>query len=509
MAVKRRKVDTLIERQIIIGMIVSTQYLREMIQLYTADLLEIQYGPIIAKWCIDFYQQYEKAPNEDIKELFEDWLKTKPDDELVTYIEEFLDTLSDEFEHAEKFNVEYLMDKTVKYFKLRSAKNLRDELDFCLEQNDIEAAEDAIADYHKVEREVTEGIDPFDDEESIQSAFENKSEPLFKLPGALGRLLNDQFTRDSFVVFMAPEKRGKTWWIQMLSMFAHKARCNVAFFSCGDMSKDQQVRRIHISLSRKSDMAKYCGELLIPILDCEKNQKDICTKKCRKSHGYAIVDSEGVFEFEDAPDHVVCTVCQKDDPREFQGAVWHKKRPAVKPLTWREALAAGKEYKKRIRAKGFKLATFPSDTLSVSGMKRQLDIWERTEGFVPDVILSDYMDIKAPEENSGSDSRSIENKKWKAGRRLSQELHCCFISLTQSDAASALVPLITREHFSEDKRKFAHVTAMYALNQYGDEKQRGILRVGPIVVREDEFNDQRCVHVLQCLQIGAAYIASY
>ena len=508
MAVKRRKIDASCERGILIGMIMSDRFLREIIPMYNAELMEIHYGPIVAKWCIDFFKKYEVAPKENVKDLFNRWLRTKPDDELVTYIEEFLASLSNEYEHADKFNAELLMDRTIEHFKKRSYKNLRDDIDYGLENENLEDVEAAVQDFHKIEKMSDDAIDPIDDENAIRAAFENKEEILFKVPGALGRMLNPQLTRNSFVVFMAPEKRGKTWWLMWLAEMARKSRCNVAYFSCGDMSEDQQVRRHHIYLARKSDDPRYCGELLVPILDCEKNQKGTCKLRCRKGK-HCIVDEEGLFDFEDAPHHIPCNVCQKDDPKEYVGAVWHTKRGSVKPLTWQEAFKTGQEYKKKVRAKGYKLKTVPNDTLSITGMRNYLDLWERTEGFIPDVILCDYMDLLIPEEGSGSVPRDQENKKWKAGRRMSQELHCCFISVTQSDAASALVPIITTANFSEDKRKFAHVTAMYALNQFGDEKSRGIMRVGPLVVREDQFDVRNMVHVLQCISMGQPYLSSF
>ena len=508
MAVKRRKVDVSTERNVLIGMIISDRFLREIIPLYDADLLEISFGPIVAKWCIDFYKQYERAPGEDIKDLYTRWLRSKPEEELVTYIEEFLASLSDEYQRAEKFNADVAIDRAIEQFKKRALKNLKEDIDFHLANDDLEEAELAITTFSKVEKLIGEGIDPFDDQDAIRSAFEKSSDPLFKVPGALGRLMNSQLTRDAFVCFMAPEKRGKTWLLMFFAMFAHRSRCNVAFFSCGDMSEDQMVRRQHIYLARKSDKVKYCGELLVPILDCIKNQKGTCDKKARKGK-HCIVDEDGIFEYDEASNHIPCTVCQKDDPKEYSGAVWHQKRSAVEPLTWREAYQTGQDYKKKVRAKGFKLATFSNDTLSISGMRNQLDSWERNEGFIADVVICDYMDILLPEEGSGSAPRDQENKKWKAARKLSQDLHCCFITATQSDAESALVPIITRANFSEDKRKFAHVTAMYALNQFGDEKKRGVLRIGPLVIREDEYDDRQMVHVLQCLQMGAPYLASY
>ena len=63
--------------------------------------------------------------------------------------------------------------------------------------------------------------------------------------------------------------------------------------------------------------------------------------------------------------------------------------------------------------------------------------------------------------------------------------------------------------FSEDKRKYAHTTATYSLNQTDEEKKIGIMRLGELVVRESEFDRTRQVKVLQCLQRGRPFIGSY
>ena len=83
-------------------------------------------------------------------------------------------------------------------------------------------------------------------------------------------------------------------------------------------------------------------------------------------------------------------------------------------------------------------------------------------------------------------------------RALSQDIHCLVATATQTDAASYDVDSIGMKHFSEDKRKYGHVTAMIALNQTPDEKKKEIMRLNFIVLREDEFSVRNFVHVAEC-----------
>lgn len=506
--IKRKKIDTSLEQQILIGCIMSDRFIKEIIPLYKPDLMDIEYAPIIMTWCIDYFTQYGKAIQHDITDVFEIWERNAENEEQVKFIEKFLTGLSDEYAHSDKFNVDYVLDKVLNHFKKKSLKNLADDLIYSLEQDSLEDAVSCLDDFKIVERISAEGIDPFDDQEAIQNAFESKAEPLFKIPGELGKLMNDDFCRDSFVTLMGPEKRGKSFWLMFFAMMAQRNRCNVALFQVGDMSEAQMTRRMHISLSKKSDLPKYCGPLKIPVLDCEHNQKATCELRHRTSKVGCYGDDNEKLSLEDAVGYVPCTACLKPKPKNFKGAVWHYLRGEVDPLNWREAFKAGEAYKKKVRAKGFKLATFANDSINVKGIRRVLETWERVEGFVPDVIVIDYADILAPEDHK-EDTRSRENTRWKALRRLSQEKHVCLITATQTNRESYNAPMIKIEHAGEDKRKFAHVTAAYALNQTMEEKQQGIMRIAPLVVREDAYDAERNVTVLQCLQIGSPYISSY
>ena len=75
------------------------------------------------------------------------------------------------------------------------------------------------------------------------------------------------------------------------------------------------------------------------------------------------------------------------------------------------------------------------------------------------------------------------------------------ITATQADADSYERDLLTLKNYSEDKRKYGHVTAMYGLNldKDGREKKLNIMRINEILLREAEYDTKSCVTVLQTL----------
>lgn len=510
MAVTRKKVDLSVERSILTGMVVSDRFLQELLPLYNPDLLEMTHGVIIADWCVNHFKKYEQAPGILIQDVFKTWQRTVNNPERVKYVELFLSSLSDEYEHAEKFNVEYMLDKAVDYFKVRSLKVLAEDIIYNLDNNDLLSAEVSLNEYQRVEKINSPGIDVFDDQDAWRDAFDVNTDTLFTLPGQLGEMMNSQFTRDSFIALMGIAKIGKTWNLTFLAQQAVKAKNNVAMFQVGDLSQGQMMLRNGIYLTKRSNKPKYCGELLIPVLDCELNQKDLCHDiKGRMSPCGCYDSDDELMSVDDAPTmYQPCDYCY-GKKGEFKGAVWYEKRRPVRPLTWQEAYKAAQDYKTRHKTKRYKLSTHSSRSMNVAGIVAQLDTWERLEGWIPDVIIIDYADILAPERKGNKESRDDINETWMALRGLSQKKHCCVITATQANGAAINQKTVGREHYSGDRRKFDHVTGMFGLSQTNEEKRRGITRWGAIVLREDDWDADYSVNVLGCLQVGSPYIADF
>lgn len=260
-----------------------------------------------------------------------------------------------------------------------------------------------------------------------------------------------------------------------------------------------------------------------PIRDCIHNQLNDCDRREREC-GFGpfedmdstmganhlrrqILKEELIDAYKDYPDYRPCYNCAAYWANPW-GAVWLREVDTGRPLTLKQAKAAFKKFFIR-NNKRFKLSTHPNKTLTVSAIDTQCDLWEREDGFVADLIVVDYADILAPEVRA--DPRHQENDKWMRLRGLSQKRHALVVTGTQADADSYNRDLLRQSNFSEDHRKYAHVTAMYGLNQdrTGREKDIGILRINPIVVREDAFNAAREVFVLQNLRRGQPVLSSF
>jgi hypothetical protein len=516
-----------LERRIITGMIVSKDFLDRIERFWDSTLLESPELRMIADWCMDYYRKYNKAPDANIESIYMSHLKdqciSKSD---AQYIEEVLTSLSDEYGRDTQFNSAYLYDRAVKYLKARELERHSEEIQALVEMGREEEAEKLAQSYKPTIAPDTDiGLDLSSQEalERVERAFNETQQKVLSYPGALGNMWNEHLVRGGFFSLLAPEKRGKTFMLLELSLRAIRQKANVAFFEAGDMTESQILRRICVYIAKKSDREKYCEERFTPVGDCIFNQLDVCKRADRNcDHGiFEDLDFE-TFErnkaqfinletlkekWEEFPDYEPCDSysCTKR-----KGSVWIRKTKKTRPLTAKQAQAALRKFFKKYRRR-FKLVTYPAGMLTVMEIRKCLDNWERYDGFVPDIIAIDYADLLAVDDSGVREFRHRQDHIWKGLRALSQERHALLITATQADAESYKKGRLSLSNFSEDKRKLAHVTAQYGLNQdpQGREKKLGIMRINEIVVREGEFSADNEVYVLQDLAAGRPFLESF
>jgi hypothetical protein len=509
----------MIERQIITGLIVSTDFQRSIKDRWNVRLFESGAATRIASWCKEYFDKYGK----DIEGIFQEKMRNakRMSEEVVTDIEEILEGLSEEYETQTDFNVDYLVERAVKYFNERHLSIHSEEIKALLGQDKLLEAEKLASSFKPLAKDSGSWIDLSDVKvlDRIEKAFNQSNECLIEYPFELGEFWNAQLIREGFVAFMASEKRGKTFMLLDLAMRACRQKRRVAFFQAGDMTEGQQIKRISTYLTKRSYSERYSGLMYEPIKDCVLNQNDECnkderegsfgvfTKKNEKEIRKDITMSDLITTFKDNQEYVPCTACE-EFKKSHWGCPWLKEVDTGKPLSAKGAKEAYQDFFINFNRQ-FKLSSHPSGTLTVKQAQTIMDIWESQDGFTPDVIIFDYADIM--DDEVIKEFRHKQNKIWMDMRGLSQSRKALVITVTQTDADSYTKDTLGMENFSEDKRKYAHVTAMYGLNQdkHGREKGIGIMRINEIVVRESDFNIKNQIHVLQNLRRGRPVLESY
>lgn len=457
---KTQRRDASDERRVLTGMIFDGTVLARLSAVWDdSGPFRGKWTNLVGGWCVSHFRRYGKPPAEDVEAHFTRWAEKSQDEATVTLVEKFLGTL----EVPKTVNAEHVVDLAGALFNRVRVERLRDDLDADLDAGEVEKAIARAQGIGRVEAGAGSCVDVFADGAAIDAAFDSKSEVLIEYPGALGKFFRDALERDALVAFMAPEKRGKSFWLLDVAYRAASQRRRVAFFEVGDMSQNQIMRRFMSRVARRPVKPRT---VKWPLSISRAEGEDVATVEHRE------------IEFKEG-------------------------------LTKEHARLAAEKFRRRVlksKQPYLRLSCHPNSTLNVQGVSAVLKTWE-AGGWTPDVVVVDYADILAAPAGV-TETRDQINTTWKQLRALSQSLHCLVVTATQSDAASYKTSLLGRSNFADDKRKYAHVTAMFGVNQTEPEKAAGVCRLNTLVLREDEFAETGVVHVAECRSLASPAVLS-
>lgn len=133
------------ERKIIIGLITSTDYLRQIRPIWDPKLLESSTAKRIAGWIWPYFDKYDKAPGRDIEDIFYAKVKANklPKDLAEEIEEDILPSLSKEYEN-DNLNLKFLVEETKSYFTVRSLALLTEDIQTLIKNGELEKAEDRV-----------------------------------------------------------------------------------------------------------------------------------------------------------------------------------------------------------------------------------------------------------------------------------------------------------------------------------------------------------------------------
>lgn len=507
--------DAKTERYIIISMIVSDDICRSVRKTYQSQYFQTKLTKEVAKWCMEFFDKYDAAPKQDVQSLFE--MKSKAgqiDPDLSDEIEQFLASLSEEYEEWEDFNIQYYIELTNSYFKKRSFVILSDQIREAAENNDVAEAERRYSNYTKIQEQQDTSRKLLEEQGVDEYRISLESVPpfLFQMPGALGELIGP-INRETLVGVLGQEKAGKTFTAQMMAKAAAKQGKRVLLMETGDMTLDQFSTRFYSDLTGKTAHESKAGERFVPVLDCLRNQLGACDRV--DNEPIVLHGDKGQYEFivdiKDADTlrgHEPCTECFKDRRmrKNFRGSIWWEEKD-IKQWTYGEARKKAKQFKKWFKGEIISEA-YPMGTVRMSDVRDWIINRQKQDGWMPDVVIIDYPDIMMPE-NDKDEYRHRENKKWMLARQISQEFHCCVVLFTQADAKAYGRDTLKLDNYSEDKRKYAHCTHFFALNKTAAEEEMGCVRMSTLLLREDSIKISQQVTILQQLETATPYTASF
>lgn len=498
----RRNVSSDVEKQLVTGIIVSDRICGELHRILKLDYLQLDYAKIITKWVFDYYNKYKIAPYENIQNIFNIEKANLKEAELEL-ISTFLFKLSEKLKQNEEFNEEYLLDKILQYVKERSLMVTSQRIIDYVSAGKPDEAEKELQEYKRVARSLGKFINPFEKEyvsiviDNYTKPVEERPEYLFRVPGQLGELLG-HFESSWLVAFQGPMKRGKTWWLQELTLQAIFEHLKVAFFSL-EMNSYGITKRFYQIITNAGDQPEY----LYPIFDCYKNQSGSCKLSKRKGIGSIIQEKGDIPQFKNFPGHIVCTECRGTTL--FNPTQWYvkiDKKTVFNSNNIKTVEGFAGMYGNKLRIK-----SYPAYSANIANIKNDLDNLELIEDFIPNVIVIDYADILSAE-NAHLEGRDKHDETWKMLKNLASSRNCLVLTATQSNRATLEKKNVKASDVSEDIRKVAHVDAMFSLNQTPVEKKAGVMRVGVVAHRWKDFHELDHVMVLQQMATGQVMLDS-
>lgn len=443
----RRVIAAMVSRTVVLGRIAA----RWRPELFGED----RASQLVAGWCCEFFDKYGEAPGRAIQQKFEEWEEVA-DSAEVKLVERLLSAASEE-ESGLPGSDEFLIDLAGKFFHRVSLEMAVEHARLELREGQLEAAENLLESRMRPELGSAAIFKPGETESLNQweSALSSESEkPLIHWPRDLGRFFSDSFSRDSFITFMGASGRAKSFWLLDTAYRALRQKNRVAYFEAGDLSESQVLRRMAMRALRRPLKDELC---FLP--SAWENR-------------------------EEAPER---------EERQLRGVSAPEAMKAWKRVSW------GKD--------AFRLVCCPNSSVTSGDIASYVEEWT-LDGWVPDVIVIDYADILALPQGYLQNPRDGINENWKRLRRLSQEKHCCVVTATQSDAGSYETEILRRRNFTDDRRKFDHVTSFYGINQNLEEKQWGVQRLNCLKQRSQDYGEGRCCWVAGCLAVARPSVLS-
>lgn len=500
---KSRSVSVVEEKRILIGLITSSKFIKEIYPTLDLNYFVNSYLRTVANWCLAFYEEHQRAPFKHIQDIYEAE-STKLKETEAELISDLITLLSEQYD-PETVNVDYLKDTSIDYFRKRELEIVVNNISVLKENGDYDEAESEIERFRKVSLELSSSslinLGDIDKITEIYQKREKEDKQFFHLPGDLGKYLGN-FKRGDVIGYYAPAKRGKSWTLVDHFKQSVLQRRKTIFWSI-EMTQTEITPRI---LKAFKPMTAEEGIYEYPVFDCKRNQSGDCVDR---------LSPVIVFDGDDIvidPAHIPCTICKGNNTlHEFDSSIYQMEifRDQDDIFTVTDMLRKTKRSRglSGIFSKYGRLAVHPKYTLTYEQMKLDIDRFEAESGFIPDVLIIDYIDIL----DIGSkfdDYRSVDEA-WKLLARIAGEYNVLVVTATQANKAGHKAETLDSTHQGGYYGKNQHVNTMVGINQTAEEKEMGIIKYGITEARSQHYIPGEVCTVLQDFKSGQAYLDSY
>lgn len=389
----------------------------------------------IAIKAIDYYNQYRVPPKLHISDLFEAELEENTGKSRV--LQEVLQKLYKISLDVESFNVQYILSQLHKFVKLANLKvAVRNSVDL-INDEDVEGAERILS--KALQLRLTEFDSGFALSD-INKSFGFLREQVEALPTGIQPLddLGLGLVPQQLLVLLGSANRGKSSFLVHLGKYAAATRKKVLHISL-EMSEQKMCQRYF-----QSFFGLTKRQMEVPLTNFEFDE-------LRRLNGFSTT-----------------TLVNRKSLRDDDIATFLKNK-----------IKGGRVFD------NLWIKRFPTSSLTISGLENFLDALERSNNFVPDVLLVDYADIMKLDQRN---LRISIGDTYKELRRIAVERNVAVGTVSQANRLAEGAKVLGLEHLGEDYSKAATADDVWAYVQTKSEERLGLARLIVLKARDEERN---------------------
>lgn len=410
----------------------------------------------IAERVIQYHHRYGAAPGvAHIDDVFDDLLEDKESRQASTY-RRLLIGLSEQAKHL---NAEYVLGRITTFIKRQVMKGAIVQAAMEFQQGNPTAEEDAEKILMSAMRAHIDTFDPGVSLADGKRALQFLDAPADAIKLGIKELdMRDLGpTRKEMHLFLAPRKRGKSWWLIHVGKQAFLQRYNVCHISL-EMSEERVVQRYYqqlFSIAKRPD---------------EYHQTHMEFDELGRLSGFQI---------------------SKVQPR------LNLRDPKIRSYLMERLDQWG------MRLDRIRIKQFATKSLTIAQLESYLDMLEITQKFIPDVLVVDYPDLMYFDPKN---PRQALGRLYEELRGLAVRRNLALAAATQANRAGDDAKLVTDTNVSEDISKIATADIVITYSQTIDERRLGLARLFVSNARNDE--DKFTVLITQSYRTGQFVLES-
>lgn len=427
-----------LEANILTALVWSAKLSPEIALQVRAEMFSTPSYGKIATVAISHLQQFGRPIEIYLQDFIEDEMRRS---KLVR------DTVFNMQEAAPHLQIDFIRDQLANWIEMREMVNAITTASDLLAAGQTKDARDVLR-QRAMPPDLSPGILLSDPAQALRVLDRHEAEPfttgidVFTERGILP-------ARGTQFLFMAPPKRGKSWFLVSVGKANIHAGYNV----------------LHVTLENSEELTaqRYIQALYA------------MTVRDTQALNITMFDRDGSGQFTGYHEEGV-------NPRMLEAATRDMVSGRMRTLQRR-----GKLY----------IKSFPTGTLTTGQLDAYMDWMAQQHGFVPDVLLVDYPDLMSV------DSR---NRRLDLGR-VFVELrgqavirNHALVTVTQGNRDSVDAKVVKQTHVAEDFSKIATADVIITYNQTEGEKQRGLARLWVDAARA--ASDQFMVYITQSYPTG-------